>query len=168
MLKTYSLFIIKPGFVDEKIAIKNVLEKNEIKVVEEKIERIDPAKLEKHYEEHQGKHFYNKLMDYMANGKIGSVFFNPVCDVMVVSSEKMEETEPEFIARTRSLVEKTIRPLFGLKQGDIYAAAEEFDEIRKTANVIHASDSQASAKREIANMFPQFAKQNLCCEELSR
>ena len=168
MLQTYSLLIIKPGFVDLKTAIKDELLKNEIKIVEEKIERIELSKLEKHYEEHQGKHFYNKLINYMANGKIGRHSFSPVCDVMVVSSEREDELEIDFIARTRHLVESTIRPHFALKQCDIYASDEEFEDIRKTANVIHASDSPISAKREITNMFPEFAKENFENGDLSK
>lgn len=156
--KALSLFIIKPGFTTKFNEIEELLNDNQIYIENSYFGKIDKDILEKHYAEHFGKPFYNGLIDYMQNGKVGNVKFNPDTVVMEVSGTK-DETPEVFISRTRALVKESIRTGFALKREDYPELSnEEFKELSMTANVIHASDSPESAIREIANMSPLFER----------
>ena len=168
-MKTYSLFIIKPGFTKSSAKIKEVLNKNNIKVVKEYNGKLEKDVLAKHYAEHFGKSFYNKLIEYMSDGKIGDVQFDNKVVVMVVSSTLKDEAEQDFITRSRKVVKETLRPGFELNKQNLKdhiknpsvlknIKDEDLKEVFITANVIHASDSPESAKREIENMAHLFSK----------
>ncbi len=153
-MNTYSLFILKPGFTDKLKELNSILIKNKIKIEDVKKCVLPLDKIEKHYKEHKGKPFYESLVRYMTQGDVKGIYkFNPECVVMVVSSE-IEETEQEFIDRTRSLVKEVLRPSFALSREKYKILTdEEFEQLTTTANVIHASDSPKSAREEILNLF---------------
>lgn len=168
-MKTYSLFIIKPGFIQSFAKIKDVMGKNNIKVVTEYKGKLEKDVLAKHYAEHFGKPFYNKLIEYMSDGKIGDVQFDSKVVVMVVSSAIKNESEQDFITRSRKVVKEILRPEFELNKQNLgdhiknpnilkNIKDEDLKEVFMTANVIHASDSPESAKREIGNMAYLFSK----------
>lgn len=128
-----SLIIIKPDGVKKKIVgeIISRLEKEDLTIEKLKMVRISRELACRHYREHKDKNFFNMLIDYITSGP--SV-------IMVVSGE-------DAISRIRKLMgptdsgkakEGTIRGDFGV---DI------------TINVIHGSDSQESARREIELFF---------------
>lgn len=165
-MNSYSLLIIKPGFLKNKNEIEKTLSENSIKILKEKVEQIDVCKLQAHYKEHEGKSFYEKLLKYMAKGEVGSVKFDNTCCVMIATSADKNESEEHFIKRSREVVSNIIRPNFALKREDFLSLSEEeFAEIKKTANVLHASDCDESAKREIKNMFPNFELTTNCVEK---
>lgn len=89
--------------------------------------------LEQHYGEHVGKPFYPPLMDFMTSGP--SV-------VMVVEGERV-------IEGLRALAGPTdpIAAAPGSIRGDFGTIVRE--------NLIHASDSEESAEREIKLFFPE-------------
>ncbi|MFC5909305.1 nucleoside-diphosphate kinase [Streptacidiphilus monticola] len=96
---------------------------------------LDQATLEQHYAEHVGKPFYEPLMRFMSSGP--SV-------ALIVEGE-------EVIEGVRALAGKT-NPLEagpGTIRGDFATITRE--------NLIHASDSPASAEREIKIFFPAHA-----------
>jgi nucleoside-diphosphate kinase len=96
---------------------------------------LDQATLEQHYAEHVGKPFYEPLMGFMSSGP--SV-------ALIVEGE-------EVIEGVRALAGKT-NPLEagpGTIRGDFATITRE--------NLIHASDSPASAEREIKIFFPAHA-----------
>lgn len=159
-LKTYSLFIIKPGFIDKESEITKILEENDIKVVKREKCLLPLSRVEKHYSEHLGKPFYNTLVGYMTNGNVGDIYkFNPNCVKMIVSSTRPNEAEDEFITRSRAVVKEIIRPRIELKAEHFDLSPEDFKELKCTANGLHASDCAASAEREINNMFPCFEQE---------
>lgn len=94
----------------------------------------------------------------MTTGNVsGLVKFNPNCIRMVVSSKIENETEEEFIVRSRQVVKEVLRPALTFnRQKFAFLSDTDFKELTMTANGIHASDSPASAEREINNLFPNY------------
>jgi nucleoside-diphosphate kinase len=93
---------------------------------------LDTATLEKHYGEHLGKPFYEPLMEFMSSGPVVA---------LIVEGESV-------IDGVRALAGKT-NPLEagpGTIRGDFATITRE--------NLIHASDSEESAEREISIFFP--------------
>lgn len=88
---------------------------------------------EKHYEEHKGKPFYPRLINYITSGPIVAMVIEGN-NVVVESRRMMGSTKPE------EAEAGTIR--FD------YATTMEY-------NIIHGSDSIASAEREIAIYFKE-------------
>jgi nucleoside-diphosphate kinase len=96
---------------------------------------LDGATLAQHYGEHVGKPFYEPLVEFMASGPVVA---------MIVEGESV-------IEGIRALAGKT-NPLEagpGTIRGDFATITRE--------NLIHASDSDESAEREIKIFFPAFA-----------
>ncbi|MEU1074789.1 MULTISPECIES: nucleoside-diphosphate kinase [unclassified Streptomyces] len=93
---------------------------------------LDQETLEQHYGEHKGKPFYEPLMGFMASG--------PVV-VLVVEGERV-------IEGVRGLAGPTdpIAATPGSIRGDFGTIVRE--------NLIHASDSEESAERELKIFFP--------------
>lgn len=93
---------------------------------------LDRATLETHYAEHEGKPFYPPLMEFMVSGP--SV-------AMVVEGERVIEG-----LRTLSGPTDPIAAAPGSIRGDYGTIVRE--------NLVHASDSEESAEREIKIFFP--------------
>jgi len=95
---------------------------------------LDRSTLEQHYAEHVGKPFYEPLVEFMASGP--SV-------AMVVEGERVVEG-------VRALTGPTdpIAAAPGSIRGDFGTIVRE--------NLIHASDSEESAERELKIFFPNF------------
>lgn len=100
------------------------------------IERLELAQLTReqaaaNYAEHEGKPFYDGLIDYITSGSVVKmVLAGP--DAVTVCRKLMGATNP------RDAAPGTIRGDFGLVVD---------------ANVVHGSDSPESARREIAIFF---------------
>lgn len=129
--KTYTM--IKPdGVANKHIGeIVNRFERAGLSIERMELGMVTPEQAEENYQEHKGKPFYEGLIKYITSGPVVK---------MVVSGEGA-------VAKCRSLMGATnpaeaapgtIRGDFGL----------ELD-----ANVIHGSDSVASAEREIGVFF---------------
>ncbi|MCZ2523200.1 nucleoside-diphosphate kinase [Streptomyces sp. NPDC059506] len=93
---------------------------------------LDRATLEQHYGEHEGKPFYEPLVAFMESGPTA---------VMVVEGERVVEG-------VRALAGPTdpIAAAPGSIRGDFGTVVRE--------NLVHASDSEESAEREIKLFFP--------------
>jgi len=128
-----SLIIIKPDGVKKRIIgeIISRFEKKGLVIEKLKMMKISRELASRHYNEHKDKKFYNMLIEYITSGP---------AVVMVIAGNNA-------IARARDLMgdtdskkakEGTIRGDFGV---DI------------TVNVIHGSDSERSAVREIELFF---------------
>ena len=83
------------------------------------------------YREHEGKHFYAGLIDYITSGPVVKMVVSGP-DAVVVCRKLMGATNP------REAAPGTIRGDFGLIMD---------------ANLVHGSDSPESAEREIAVFF---------------
>ena len=125
--------MLKPGVLQRRIVgeLLSRFERKGLKIVALRILRMDKAMVEAHYAEHKGRDFYDKLVEYTLSGPVIA---------MVIEGE-------EAIGVTRRLAGPTdfheSQP--GTIRGDFSA--------RTRLNIVHASDSTASAAREIALFF---------------
>lgn len=131
MEKTFVM--LKPGVLQRRIAgeVISRLERKGLKIIALKLLQMDTAMVESHYREHIGKDFYEKLVEYTLSGPVIA---------MVIAGE-------EAIFAVRRLTGPTDfhESAPGTIRGD-YA-------YRTRLNIIHASDSPASAEREIDLFF---------------
>ncbi|MCW2869354.1 nucleoside-diphosphate kinase [Actinacidiphila oryziradicis] len=99
------------------------------------LRKLDRATLEAHYAEHVGRPFYEPLVEFMLSGPVA---------VLVVEGESV-------IAGVRALAGPTdpIAAAPGSIRGDFGTIVRE--------NLIHASDSEGSAEREIKIFYPGLA-----------
>lgn len=128
---TFSM--IKPNAVAKNAigAIYGRFEQAGFKIIAAKMIQMSREQAEGFYAEHQGKPFFNSLVDFMISGPIVAQVLegkNAVCRYR----ELMGATNPEQAAA-------------GTLRADY---ADSF-----TANAVHGSDSSESAAREIAYFF---------------
>ncbi|WP_278650407.1 nucleoside-diphosphate kinase [Rodentibacter pneumotropicus] len=128
-----TLSIIKPDAVRRNLigAILARFEQNEFKIVAAKMVYLTREQAEGFYAEHQGKAFFELLVDYMMSA--------PVV-VSVLEKENAVKNYRTLIGATNpeNAAEGTIRKDFALSQRE---------------NSVHGSDSIESANREIAYFF---------------
>jgi nucleoside-diphosphate kinase len=128
-----TLVLLKPGVLQRRIAgeVISRFERKGLKISALKLLRMDRSLVEAHYAEHLGRDFYDKLVEYTLSGPVIA---------MILEGE-------EAIALVRRLAGPTnlLEAPPGTIRGD-YAA-------RTRLNIVHASDSPASAEREIALFF---------------
>jgi len=133
-----SLVLLKPDAVRRGLVgeiVSRIERKANWMLVALELRTLDQATLEQHYAEHVGKPFYEPLMEFMGSGP--SV-------ALIVEGESV-------IEGIRALAGKT-NPLEagpGTIRGDYATITRE--------NLIHASDSESSAEREIKIFFPTHA-----------
>lgn len=128
-----SLLLIKPNAVRHGHIghIISLIEHGGYHLCDLKLFRFDAALAERFYAEHVGKDFFAKLVDFMASDDTVAI---------VVQKENAIHDLRELIGAVQPELRKpgTIRFLYG--EG-------------VTENGVHASDSLASAKREIEVIF---------------
>jgi len=130
-----TLVLLKPdatrrGLIGE--IISRIERKADWAITAMELRTLDDATLEKHYGEHLGKPFYEPLMEFMSSGPVVA---------LIVEGESVIEGIRALAGRTNPLEAGP-----GTIRGDFATITRE--------NLIHASDSQESADREIANFFP--------------
>ncbi|MCQ2740156.1 MAG: nucleoside-diphosphate kinase [bacterium] len=101
------------------------------KIVGMKLLQVTPELAAKHYEEHIGKPFYNRLMYYITSGPIVA---------MVVEGYAAVESVRHIVGATDPC------------NADVGSIRADYAQVMEY-NVIHASDSVASANREIDIYF---------------
>jgi nucleoside-diphosphate kinase len=128
-----TLLIIKPDGVSRGLIgeITSRVERKGFTISEIKMMRMDEQLARKHYSEHEGKNFFRDLVFYITSGKVV---------VMIVEGENAIESVRTLVGSTDP---KDALP--GSIRGDLAV------EIGR--NIVHASDSPASAKREIKLFF---------------
>mgnify|MGYP001772503757 FL=1 len=133
MVLQRTFVMIKPDGVRRNLVgeIISRFEKRGLKIIGMKMVKIDRSTAEKLYEEHKGKSFFEDLINYITSGPV-------VC--MVIEGEDVVSVVRKMIGNTDP---KEAPP--GTIRGD-YA-------LSKAENVIHASDSEEKAKREISLFF---------------
>jgi nucleoside-diphosphate kinase len=132
-----TLVLIKPDAVRRGLIgeILGRLERKGLAIAALRLRTMDVALADQHYAEHVDKPFYPPLRDFMVGGPLVS---------LIVSGD-------EAIAVVRALVGATDgrKAASGTIRGDFSLSNRE--------NLVHASDSPDSAKREIALWFPDLA-----------
>jgi nucleoside-diphosphate kinase len=130
-----TLVLVKPDGVHRGLvgAVVSRIEGKGLKLVGAKLVHPGSELVETHYAEHEGKPFYTPLVDFLTSGPVMA---------MVVEGEGA-------IAVVRNLVGPTDPAMAppGTIRGDLG--------LQVSRNVVHASDSPASAVREIALWFPE-------------
>ena len=130
-----TLVIAKPDAVERGLAgeIVSRLERKGLRLVAAELRTIDAETAGRHYEEHQGKGFYDDLVAFIGRSPALVLVVEGPEDTYKVVRTMMGTTNP------RDAAPGTIRGDLGI----------EF-----TENLIHGSDSAESAAREIALWFP--------------
>ncbi len=135
ILMDRTFVMIKPDGV-QRAFIGRIIQRFEdkgLKLLSMKMIRVSHELAEKHYEEHKGKPFYGGLVRYITSGPVVAMVFAGDRAVSVVRSI-VGETDPGKASPG------TIRGDFGM-------------EISR--NLVHASDSDDSAVREISIYFQE-------------
>ena len=130
-----TLVLLKPDAVERGLvgAILSRFETKGLKIAAMDLRTLDTEILGRHYEEHVGKGFYGELVQFMSRGPVVALAIEGPQDTWEVVRGMMGATNP------RKAAPGTIR-------GDLG--------ILFTENLVHGSDSLASAEREIAIFFP--------------
>ena len=134
-----TFFIIKPDGVKRGLVgeVLKRIERRGFKL--EKLElrsTVSEALIDQHYRDLVGKSFYPPIRQFMTSGPI---------IVGIISGPKVIESWRDMMGATRPE-----EALPGTIRGDFAKAAGENQAIQ---NVVHGSDSEESAKREIALWF---------------
>ncbi|SHE87419.1 nucleoside diphosphate kinase [Marinitoga hydrogenitolerans DSM 16785] len=121
---------VRRGLIGEVISR---LERRGIKIIALKMIWVTKEQAEELYQEHKGKSFYNDLIDFVLSG--------PVV-VMILEGPRVIEMVRHIIGNTDPLKASpgSIRGEFGMSV---------------TKNIVHASDSLESAKREMKIFFSE-------------
>jgi nucleoside-diphosphate kinase len=128
-----TLIIIKPDAVQRGLigSITGRFERRGLKIVAMKMIQISEDLARRHYAEHEGKPFYDGLIEFItAAPSVCMVIEGP--DAIEIVRATIGVTNPA------EAMPGTIRADFG---------------IRANRNLVHASDSEETARREIASFF---------------
>jgi len=125
--------MLKPDAVKRKL-IGRIIQRFEdkgLEIVEMKMLKMSRELAEKLYEEHRGKDFFEKLINFITSGRVVA---------MVIEGEEAISVVRKMVGKTNPLEADmgTIRGDFGYSTPD---------------NLVHASDSRESARREIELFF---------------
>jgi nucleoside-diphosphate kinase len=128
-----TLIIVKPDGVQRGLVgeIIGRLERRGLKIVAMQMQQVDRATAEQHYGEHAGKPFFAGLVDYITSAPV-VVFVLEGPQAVAAARSTIGSTKPVEAGPG------TIRGDFGMMVG---------------RNLIHGSDSPASAEREIGIFF---------------
>jgi nucleoside-diphosphate kinase len=129
-----TLVLVKPdgvrrGLIGE---IISRMEKKGLRIAALRMLQMDEALARRHYAVHEGKPFFNDLVDFITSGPVVAMLLEGERAVDVVRT-MMGDTDPKKSAPG------TIRGDFGMDIGQ---------------NLIHGSDSDENARKEIDLFFP--------------
>ena len=130
-----TLVLIKPDGVKRGLIgkILNHYEEKSLEIVALKLitATVDSAK--EHYIEHEGREYFEELINYVTDGKM--------CAMILIGEKAVD----------------VVRKINGDKdpvKAELASIRGEFT-LDKTHNLVHASDSPESAEREISIWFPE-------------
>jgi nucleoside-diphosphate kinase len=128
-----TLILVKPDAMQRGLAFEVLrrLEQRGLKVAALRLLQVDEAMAKRHYGEHEGKPFFQGLVDYITSSPIIAAVFEGT-DAVAAARQTLGATRPTEAAPG------TIRGDFGLEIG---------------RNLVHGSDSPESAEREIGIFF---------------
>lgn len=134
-MKQKTLVLLKPDAVNRRLVgeIISRFEKKGLKIVAMKMLWLSREKAEKHYEVHKGKPFYESLIDYITSAPIVA---------MVLEGERAIEVVRKMMGKTNGMEAEP-----GTIRGDYAMSIQN--------NLVHGSDSEESAAREIPIFFSE-------------
>jgi nucleoside-diphosphate kinase len=135
--KERTLVLVKPDGVRRALVGEVIarIERKGYQVVALRMLQADRALLEKHYAEHQGKPFYEPLLEFMMSGPIVA---------LIAEGERVIEGFRSLAGATDPTVAAP-----GTIRGDL--ARDQGTKV--VQNIVHGSDSPESAAREIKIFF---------------
>ncbi|HVB51448.1 MAG TPA: nucleoside-diphosphate kinase [Acidimicrobiales bacterium] len=130
-----TLVIIKPDGVERGLVgeILSRFEQRQLHFVTGELRTIDQATAKRHYAEHEGKPFFESLVNFITSGPSLVIVVEGPDDTWRVVRTMIGATNPADAAP-------------GTIRGDLA--------VEMSQNVIHGSDSTESAQREISIFFP--------------
>lgn len=136
----HTLVLIKPdgynrGLIGDVISR---IEKRGFKIVGLKITIPTMEELEEHYFDHREKHFFKSLVEYMSSGPIVAMVLEG-SRVITSFRNMMGDTNPALA-------------MPGTIRGDL---GRDWGPDRGIENIVHGSDSELGAEREISLWFPE-------------
>jgi nucleoside-diphosphate kinase len=136
-----TLVLLKPDAVERNLVgeILGRFEAKGLKIAAMELRKLDADTLARHYEEHKGKGFYAELVAFMSRGPVVALALEGPEDTWEIVRAMMGATNP------RTAAPGTIR-------GDLGTLFTE--------NLVHGSDSAASAARELEIFFPGITKKS--------
>ena len=128
-----SLFIVKPDAVARNLTgrILAHVEERGFRILEARMTKLTREQCQEFYAEHTGKGFFNELVDFMTSGPVVLTCLERE-DAVATLRQVIGATDPAQAA------EGTVRKLYAESKG---------------RNSVHASDSTASADREVKLFF---------------
>jgi nucleoside-diphosphate kinase len=130
-----TLVILKPDAVERGLVgeILARFERKGLRFAALEARRLDGALLARHYEEHQGKGFYDDLVAFMGRSPVVVAVVEGPADTWKIVRTLMGPTNP-------------VDAPPGTIRGDFGSVLTE--------NLVHGSDGPESAAREVALFFP--------------
>jgi len=130
-----TLVLVKPDAMQRGLAseVLGRLERRGLKMVAARLLQIDEALAARHYAEHVGKPFYQRLCSFITSGPVIAAVFEGE-DAVALARRTIGATDPAKAAPG------SIRGDFGINMG---------------RNMVHGSDSPESAVREVALFFDE-------------
>jgi nucleoside-diphosphate kinase len=135
MMPERTLVLVKPDAMQRGLAseVLGRFERRGLKMVAARMLQIDEALAARHYAEHVGKPFYNRLCSFITSGPVIAAVFEGD-DAVALARQTIGATDPAKAAPG------SIRGDFGVNMG---------------RNIVHGSDSPESAAREVALFFDE-------------
>ncbi|MGH4121739.1 MAG: nucleoside-diphosphate kinase [Clostridium sp.] len=132
-----TLVLIKPDGVKRGLIgkILNHYEEKSLEIAELKLITATTEDAKEHYREHEGREYFEELINYVTGGKM--------CAMILMGEKAIDVTRK--INGDKDPVKAELASIRG-----------EFT-LDKTRNLVHASDSHESAEREIAIWFPELS-----------
>ena len=132
-MRERTLVLLKPDAVNRRLIGEIIarFEKRGLKIVAMKMLWVTRELAEKHYEMHRGKPFYESLLDYITSSPIVAI---------VLEGEQAIEVVRKMMGKTNGVEAEP-----GTIRGDYSLSIQN--------NLVHGSDSEESAKREISLFF---------------
>ena len=130
-----TLVLVKPDAMQRGLAseVLGRFERRGLKMVAARMLLIDEALAARHYAEHVGKPFYERLCNFITSGPVIAAVFEGD-DAVALVRQTIGATDPAKAAPG------SIRGDFGINMG---------------RNMVHGSDSPESAAREVALFFEE-------------
>ena len=134
-----TLILVKPDGVKRNLVgeVLSRVEKKGYSIAALKMMSADRALLTRHYAEHEGKPFFEPLLEFMASGPIVAV---------VAEGNRVIEGFRKLAGATDPTIAEP-----GTIRGDL--ARDQGTKV--VQNIVHGSDSLESATREISIFFPE-------------
>jgi nucleoside-diphosphate kinase len=134
MARETTLVLVKPDGMQRRLAGEIIarLEQRGLELRAARLLKVSKAVGREHYAEHRGKPFFPGLVDFISSGPVLALAVSGESAISVVRT-MMGATDPLDSAP-------------GTIRGD-YA-------LELSENIVHGSDSKASARRELALFFP--------------